>query len=321
MAVEIIRPASRADWLAARKQDVTASVAGCLIDSHLPVGERHPYMTPYELWAEKAGKLPTEDDDNPVFRRGRLFEAVAIEMLREDRPDWTVTYSRDNAYFRDPDRRLGATPDAFAERPENFGTGVVQVKTVFEDAFKKSWLYPDGTIRLPLWIAVQATIEAQMTGAEWACCALFVYGRGIELHVVDVPIMPRLKDRLREAVREFWQVFDSGETPPIDWKRDGAVVLEVFKQSLPDRRDMSGDAGFDDLVARYVAARDQAGAAQADADLLRPQIVFALGNSELAISSNFEISARASYRPPSVIKGGWARPLRIKQRIISHGDF
>ncbi|MGH6865461.1 MAG: YqaJ viral recombinase family protein, partial [Methyloceanibacter sp.] len=85
MPIEIIRPADRQAWLAARKQDVTASDASTLLGIN-------PYKTPFELWAEKTGR-EADAEDNDVFRRGRAMEFVAIDFLREDYPDWKITHS------------------------------------------------------------------------------------------------------------------------------------------------------------------------------------------------------------------------------------
>jgi hypothetical protein len=307
MTIEIIRPADREAWLAARRQDVTASVAGCLLGVH-------PYQTAYGLWAEKTGRIVSDDADNKVLRRGRLLEPVAIEMLREDRPDWKITYHRDNAYYRDSAARMGATPDAFAERPDIFGTGIVQVKTVSEAIFRDQWLDPDtGEVVLPLWIAVQAIQEAELTGCTWACVVLMVIGRGLDLHIVDVPLHAGVKRRLRAAVREFWRMADAGEEPSIDWLRDGATVLDVYRESLPDRRDLSGAPGIDALIGCYVDAREVAAKAKRTADELRPQIIHVLGNAEIGETARWEVAARTSRREGHFVPPSTTRVLKIKR--------
>lgn len=320
MKVQIIYPADRAAWLAARKQDVTASVAGALL------GGIHPFTTAYGLWAEKSGRVETDDDDNPVLRRGRLLEPVVIEMLREDRPDWTVEYRRDNAYFRHAEDRIGATPDAFATRPDIFGQGIVQVKTVAEDKFRCEWLDPEtGDVVLPLWIAVQAIVEASLTGSAWACVALMVIGRGIDLKIVDIPLdqAPRIMNRLRREVREFWRRVDTGEEPPIDWNRDGAIVAEVYRDSLPERRDLTNDIALDQMIGRYVDASEAHAAAGKLKDDLRPRILHALGSAETAFTTNWTVTARTQVREAT---GPFGQPvksrvLRVKPREALHGPF
>ena len=290
MTVQIIRPADRAAWLDARKQDVTASVAGALLGIH-------PYQSPYGLWAEKSGRVTSDDADNPVLRRGRLLEPVVIEMLREDRPDWKIEYHRDNAYYRMVEDRIGATPDAFATRPDIFGRGIIQVKTVAEDKFRREWIDAEtGEIVLPLWIAVQAIVEATATGSTWATVAPMIIGRGIDLQPVDVPLNTRVMHRLRREVREFWRMVEAGEEPPIDWNRDGSTVAEVYRDSMPDRKDLTGSAELDQVASVFVGARESHRLAEKVINEARPRILHALGASEAGFTTNWNITARTSVR-------------------------
>lgn len=315
MTAQIIYPADRAAWLDARKQDVTASVAGALLGVH-------PYQTPFALWALKSGRVEDDDSDNPVLRRGRLLEPVVIEMLREDRPDWTVEYRRDNAYFRDPEARIGATPDAFATRPDIFGQGVVQVKTVADDKFRREWVDAEtGEVVLPLWIAVQAIVEATLTGATWACAAVMVIGRGIDLQVVDVPLNTRVMARLRREVAEFWRMVDAGEEPPIDWNRDGAAVAEVYRDSMPDRKDLTSSTDLDLVVGRFAAARETHKVVSQQIEDLRPRILHALGAAEAGFTLNWNITARTSVRAGPNGQPVKSRSLRIAPKENPNARF
>lgn len=315
MPVEIIRPANRQVWLDARRRDVTASQAACLLGVH-------PYTTPYGLWAEKSGRVASDDADNPVLRRGRLLEPVVIEMLREDRPDWTVEYHRDNAYYRNVEERIGATPDAFATRPDIFGTGIVQVKTVAEDKFRREWIDPEtGEIVLPLWIAIQAIVEATITGSAWACVAVMVIGRGIDLQIVDVPLNTRVMDRLRREVREFWRMVDEGREPSIDWNRDGATVAEVYRDSMPDRKDLTADLKLDEIAGRFVDAREAHTVSGKAVDDLRPRILRALGTAEAGFTANWNIVARTSVRAGQNGQPVKSRSLRIIPKENPHARF
>src|SRR5262245_33816061 len=110
---------SRAEWLAWRQQDVTASDVA-------PVLGLHPDRTIAKVWAEKIGMIapqpPTE------FLEYRLsLEAAAIDWLQRKRPEWEIR--RGSVYLRDPDLRLGATPDAGAVDPEREGVGLLEVKS------------------------------------------------------------------------------------------------------------------------------------------------------------------------------------------------
>lgn len=313
MTIEIIRPANREAWLAARRPAVTASVAGCLLGVH-------PYQTAYGLWALKSGLVADIVDDNDVLRRGRLLEPVIFAMLREDYPEWTVDYPLGDLFFHDRAARIGATPDSFATRPDIYGQGTVQGKTVAWSDYERDWLDPDtGEVVLPLWIAVQAIVEASLTGSTWAAVAILIIDqRVLELKVVDIPLemAPRIMARLRAAVVEFWDMVASGREPEPDWLRDADAVLEVYRDSLPDRRDLTNDTVLDDLIGRYVEARETRLMVQKIEDSHRPQIIRVMGKAEAAFTTNWQFTARTSVRED----GTKTRVLRVKPREDFHAD-
>src|SRR5687768_3934143 len=121
MPVERLSIAPRTpEWHAHRAGDVTASAVATALGID-------PYRTPLELYAEKTGML-ISNADSPLMRRGRIMESVAVEMLREDYPDWEIRYPLD-LYVRDPEIRLGATPDALAITDQP-GITNIQIKVV-----------------------------------------------------------------------------------------------------------------------------------------------------------------------------------------------
>lgn len=317
MTVEIIIPENREAWLAARSQDVTASVGAAVLNAH-------PYTTQYRLWAEKTGRLSADDEETEAMERGNLLEPVVVSMVRKRHPDWEVIYENDRAYYRDAALRIGATPDAFVIRPDRPGKGNMQIKTASEGAFKEYWLDPDtGDVIPPTWIALQAIIEAKLTGCAWACVAVVVLTwRGtLKLHVVDIPLHDRLYKRLLDAVAEFWRVTDAGDHPPVDWERDGSAVLNVFRNAMPDRKDLAGDAVLEMVVGRYHEAKEQEAAGKKLAATLKPQIIYALGNSEAGLTATWVLSAPSQYRAAHFVKASESRPLRISKRRDINVDF
>ncbi|MBN9073981.1 MAG: YqaJ viral recombinase family protein [Rhizobiales bacterium] len=306
MTVEILYPQTHEEWLALRRPAVTASVAGCLLGVH-------PWDTPFSLWAIKSGRAADSDIDNAVLRRGRLLEPVIFQMLREDRPDWTVEYPLGNRFFLDREARIGATPDSFATRPDVFGQGTVQGKTIARSDFEGKWIDAEtGEVVLPLWIAIQAIVEATLTGCTWAAVAVLIIDqRRLDLEVIDVPLNTRVMHRLRREVREFWRMVEAGEEPPIDWNRDGAAVAEVYRDSMPDRKDLTAADGLDDLAGYFVDVRERHAAAGKAIDETRPRILHALGAAEAGFTLNWNITARTSVRTGPTGQPVKSRSLRI----------
>jgi hypothetical protein len=204
--------------------DVTASIAGALLGVH-------PYATPNATYFLKAGIIATDPEETPPMRRGRLLEPVAVRLLREEKPDWKIEVPR--AYYRDPELRLGATPDVFATNEAGFG--VIQIKSVEPSRFRRTWFAGDA-IEPPTYSIVQANIEAFMTGASWAAVAALVVGFGIDLHIVPIPIHAGIIDRIKAEVAVFWRRVERREPYPFDYAHDGDLIARLFERSEPGKK-------------------------------------------------------------------------------------
>lgn len=281
--VETRPVADRAEWLRWRAQDVTASAAGALLGIH-------EYVTPYALWHEKRGTgQPTESDAPTItadeialspLARGTRLEPLAVEMIQALRPEWIVEPARH--YFRAPAARLGATPDVLAIDPERDGLGIVQIKTVGEWAAQK-WRDADtGDMIPPLWIAVQAIIEADLTGASWAAVAALRTGGALSLRLIDIPLHARTMARVRAEVAEFWRRVEADEAYPPDYHRDGAIIARLFAEDDGSEIDLSDDARVAEIVAARAAlkARESDGSAAEKARKpLDAELIHKLGNA------------------------------------------
>ena len=239
MSIQHFAIKNRGQWLDLRKQDVTASVVGALLGVH-------EWATPYSIWAEKTGRLPERREETPAQRRGRILQGVAFEILAEERPEWRI--ERGTRYYREPETRLGATPDLLVKHGRK--RGIVQVKTVEASVFRSKWVSQDGEIDVPLWIAVQAIVEATLTGSDFAYVAALVVGHGVDLHVEEVPIHSGIMDRVRAEVAEFWRMVEAGEEPSPDYRRDAETLSSVYRESHGTEIDLSDDLLFRALVER-----------------------------------------------------------------------
>lgn len=256
MPVERITPRDRRAWLKARGQDVTASTVGALFGAH-------DFLTLYELWAIKTGLVPSSMEETPAMRRGRLLEPVAAQIMREERPDWVIHHNAaENVYHRDTEARLGATPDFLVEAP-GLGLGVVQVKSVEQSVYRKKWLNEEGHAEAPLWIALQATQEAHLVGASWAAVAPIVVGFGIDMPLIDVPLIPGVWEAIREKTAEFWAMIDEGREPEPDYARDGDLIDRLYPRNDPGEE---VDLTADNRIPTLIAARRHAQEMRRDCD-------------------------------------------------------
>jgi putative phage-type endonuclease len=217
----------RAAWLALRAVDLTASDIGaaCGLD---------PYKTPLMLYAEKTGLLLT-GGDNPMMRRGRWFEPAAVEAIRDENPDWQV--EKANVYLRDPDLRLGATPDALAQTDEP-GLTNIQIKVVAAPEFASHW-----SERPPLHYLLQTITEGLLLNAARSKLAALVVGTfSADLHIFDVPRHAAAEQRIMQICMEFWENIRTGKRPAADYERDAETVAALYPQSVKEPvLDLTGD--------------------------------------------------------------------------------
>ena len=300
----------RAAWLKRREQDVTASVAAALFGP-----EVHPHMTPYKLWCLKCEMIKEDRIETPAMRRGRLLEPIALQLLQEEKPDWII--APHPFYYRDPELRLGASPDALASRPDIAGTGVVQLKTVGHFAFKKGWRGEDGEIEVPLWIAVQASIEAALTSGKWAAAAAMALGDGgLEMHVVDVPLRPQLMVKLRGLVAEFWARVAENRPYPPNYGKDAAAIARIYAEDDGGEVDLAGNERVLDLVkerARLKKIEQDGDAAAKERKPLDAEIVHLLGNSVRGtLGDGRVITAKTVKRAGYEVKATSYRQVNVK---------
>lgn len=276
MAIEIIRPKDRAAWLRARQQDVTASQIGALF------GE-HEFTTALDVWAVKTGRLPATAEETPAMQRGRLLEPVAVQLLREQFPAWRIDHNAaENIYYRDPATRLGATPDAIVKAPDR-GLGVVQIKSVEAGVFKRKWLDENGNADAPLWIALQATLEAHLIGAQWAAVAPLVIGHGVDMPLIEIPLVEGVVAAMEAKVAEFWQMIAEGREPPVDYARDGALLDRLYAGGDPDHEvDLSADNRIPFLLGQRAMYRREIANDTAEVEKIDAEIKAKMGNAFIA---------------------------------------
>ena len=304
--VEIIRPADRAAWLAARGRDVTASQIGALF------GE-HEYMTPFSLWGLKTGRIPREEEETPAMQRGRLLEPVAVQMLRERFPSWKIEHNAaENVYFRDPAARMGATPDVIAMAKDRGGKGVVQIKSVEASIFKRKWLDQDGEVEPPLWIALQASLEAHLTGARWAAVAPLVVGHGLDMPLIDIPLVEGVVDAMKAKVAEFWTMIEEGREPSPDFGRDADAIEAIYHADEEAEADLTGDNRIMAMLAERAFAKEAIGKYGKLLDALDAEIKSKLGNATVAhLPGGRKITWRSSKREGFFVGPKTVRVLKV----------
>lgn len=290
-----------AQWLDLRRQNVGASEVAALLGSH-------PYLSAYGLAGDKSGRIPKQDHDNAAMERGRELEPIAIRKLARMFPRWRL--EAPGAYFADEALRFGATPDLFVIDDQG-RRGVIQIKSVEPSVFRKTWHDEAGELSAPLHVALQAIAEAHLTGADWCAAAAIVVGFGIDVHIVDVPIVPGVIARMRQEVREFWDEIANDVTPDPDYGRDGALIAAMLRQDDGTEIDLTGDNELPGLVDKRETARQLQSAAEQSLKECNAAILHKLGPAQRARFAGGLITAKTIHRAAYQAKASSYRQVRV----------
>lgn len=293
---------NREEWLQRRLADITASDIGGLagVDA---------YRTPLKIWAEKTGQV-LGAEDNASTRRGRWFESGVEEALREAYPDWSFENPR--VYLRDPEVRLGATPDRFAIRPDRSGRGNVQLKIVSKPVFERDWI--DG--EPPLKFQLQSITEAMLGDCSWNMVAAAVVDTyGADLHVREVPRHPAAEARIRELAREFWAIVDAGGQPAANYKVDGPLIEAMHPEGgQKPPLDLSTHNRIAFLCEERLAWQTRRRNAEGALEEVDAEIKHVLGDYDAAEHPDFKITWKLQKRKEFIVPAAEYRTLRVTRR-------
>lgn len=293
---EVWNATDRVAWLARREKDVTASAAAALLAAS-------PYETPFQLYMRKAG-FADPVAETAAMRRGTLLEAVHVQMLADERADWAI--ERGAIYIRDPAARVGATPDVFATRPAVPGVGIVQLKSVSPEAFRALWrIEGSHEAEPPAYVQIQAMVEADMAGASWAAVSAMVIGAGIDLHLFEIEVRPKVIAAVRAETAEFWRRVATGEPYPADYLADGDFILSNWRDRGAPQIDLTADPRAVALMAMRAALKDaeKAGADAAKArKTIDAELTHKLGNASRALIGDEIFSAERRNRKGFVVE-------------------
>jgi len=296
-----LKGATREEWLALRKQDVTASVVGALF------GE-HDYETALGLYAAKSG-VPMKEPDSAVLRRGRIMEGAVADAFREEHPDWKVEKAL--VYLRDPAVRLGATPDFFCIDPQGRRV-VLQTKTVGRTVFRNKWDEDNA----PFWITLQTLTETMLEDADYGViAALIVDEWRVDLVTYNVPRHEAGEKRIRTATAAFWEDVAAKRPPRVDYERDSALLSVMYrKPKIGKIVDLTGNNRIIAAVEERAAEIKKRAAANAEVDKLDAEIKSFIGDAEVAIVPGWNVSWKTVEKEGFTVEPTSYRQLRCTKQ-------
>jgi putative phage-type endonuclease len=276
VTVERIPIVDREQWLELRRHDVTASTIAALFGLH-------PYTSPLALMVEKLGGAPAIPE-NSAMRRGRLLEDVVGKATAEERPDLTI--AKATCYLRDPELRLGATPD-FHTMTADGEPGILQAKTVSPSSFRKFWTDDEP----PTWVALQTLTEMMLADASRGLIAVLIVDPwSLDLKLYDVPRNEAAETRLKEAVAQFWDDIANDREPKVDYARDRDLISFIYPRSTPGAEiDLSTDNRIQEILAKRARMMRLMGMAEERKKAIDTEIRAKMRNAETAIVPGWRV--------------------------------
>jgi hypothetical protein len=171
-----------------------------------------------------------------VLRRGRLLEPAVAAAVAEEHPEWRLENA--TISITTTTSQIGGTPD-FLIHNDPRGLGVLQTKTAAPSVYQRDWTDTD----VPLWIMLQALVEAMLVDAKFAVVACLVIDPfDLLCSIYNVPRHSGSEYRIIEAVTTFWADVAAGREPGADYNQDRDVLALLARKESPEKTiDLSGD--------------------------------------------------------------------------------
>lgn len=246
---DLIPTSSEAEWLEARRKGVTASEIAVIMGLS-------PYSSPYALYHQKLGILPT-DGDQAVFERGRVLEPHIAAKWQQAHPDLYVDGDGRALYAHAERRWQLATPDRLIY-DWRMDPGLVYpvthapVLAVLEcktDAGSDEWGEP-GTDEIPVHYRCQALWQMDVMGVDTAYVSCLDPARWqIREYVIEhAPYCDILTGRpspdecsacadqfmMRGEAQLFLGRIERQEVPDVDWRPATIGALKQLHPSVTD---------------------------------------------------------------------------------------
>lgn len=288
----------RLEWLDRRKLDLTASDVGA-------VAGVDPYRTPLSVFVDKMGMGITEE--TPIMRRGRWLESAAADAIVECHPHWRVINPK--VYLRDPEIRLGCTPDRLAEDEDVPGVVNLQIKAVSKPTFEK-W---NGEV--PLNYVLQTLTEGMLVNARTSyLCAFVISTYACELVKFEIPRHPGAEIKIRQTAVDFWHDMEAGVMPVPDYTRDADVIAALYAQPKPGAEvDLSTSNRIGEILQERAVLKARIKDDTEAVSAIDTEIKATIGDAETATLPGWRLSWKLQTRKGYTVPESTTRVLRVTE--------
>lgn len=260
MSNEITVNASRdrKAWLQARRGALGASEIAAILGLN-------PRTTPWEIWADKTGRLEDEPT-NRAQAAGLWYERAVLDYA-----ETIVGEVNRDVRVRCSDAPIASTCDAITVADHS----PVEAKTTGLTGPVFGEWGDEGTDSVPDYYAVQVHTQLLCTGADLGHLFALVAGRGT-VHY-EIERNDRIADTIKQFASQWWEQHVVGDTPPPVEPTSFDVVKRLKRE--PGKVFILSSS---DLVDRYEAARQARLDAAKLEDAAKAALLAAIDDAELA---------------------------------------
>lgn len=236
----------RAAWLEARRSGIGGSdIAGIIGVS--------PYTTPWQVYVDKIGLAPLDDEGTEAMRWGHVLERTILDeweyqsgrfaswrgvMARHDDHDWMfATFDA-----LETERFIEAGGESWSSVSQWISDTVIQP---IEVKVSSDFGWPEG---IPLHYQAQGQWQMMVSGHDSMIFVVLHNGRRLEVY--DLFADPDDQAALLRAGRQFWKAYVETETPPVATAADNPAMADVWPQHVDDKVEIDAD-----VVAELVTVR------------------------------------------------------------------
>jgi putative phage-type endonuclease len=279
---QFITPRDEAHWLDLRTTVLTSTEVSALFD-------QSPYMTAFELWHRKAGRLDSAFEESERTRWGtRLQDAIAMGVAEDN--GWKVRRMDEFAIL--PELRAGSSFDFCIGDESNAPTALLEIKNVDHWIAKEGWIVErDGTddyIEAPVHIEMQIQHQMLVSGVDKCYLAALVGGNRILLS--ERTPDPVVQDAIKQAITEFWRSIDAGEEPVPNFERDAEVIFRLYGNAVKGKA-VDADEKVRVLCEVFDEIKARMKPMEKACDGIRAEILTRIGDASKAVWEGGSVSA------------------------------
>ncbi|MGI9136477.1 MAG: YqaJ viral recombinase family protein [Candidatus Nanopelagicales bacterium] len=302
---QIIDFTTEADWLEARKGDVTSTEAAGLFDA----GAYDNSHTFYELYNIKAGLLaPATFKGSDRTKWGNRLESAIAFGIAED---YGLIVEPFKVYMRIPQVRMGSSFDfkivgladgydgdeTIRNMFREHGHGIMEVKNIDAMQFRRNWIDDGETIEATPQIEMQVQHQLEVAGLNWSLIAPLVGGNTPKVVVRERDA--EVGAMIRAKVAELWDRVAAGNPPEPDYTKDGDVISKLYVNNNGTEVDLSDNDRLIMLCAEHEAAKVAKNDAEKRQKTAKAEILTIIEAAKTVHAGAFKIGAgtnKESYR-------------------------